>query len=292
MWTGCLTALITPFRDGAVDYDALGRLVETQIAAGIDGLVPCGSTGEAATLTHEEHAQVVRAVVEMARRRVPVIAGTGSNATAEAIRLTTEAERAGADGALLISPYYNRPPQEGIYRHYEAVAAATALPLLVYNIPGRTGSNVLPETIARLARLRNVVGVKEASGSMTQVQEIVATCGESFAVLSGDDNMTLPIMTAGGTGVIAVASNLVPDRMVRMAHALRAGRLAEGRAEALALLPLMQALMTLDVNPIPIKTALALCGWCREEFRLPLVPMVPAARERLRAVLESHGLLG
>ena len=292
MWSGCLTALVTPFRPGgAVDYDALGTIVEAQITGGVQGLVPCGSTGEAATLTHEEHAQVVRAVIEMARRRVPVIAGTGSNSTAEAIRLTQEAERAGADGALLISPYYNRPPQEGIVRHYAAVAAATKLPLLVYNIPGRTGSNVLPETIARLARIPNIVGVKEASGSMAQVQEIVATCGPEFAVLSGDDNMTLPIMTAGGCGVIAVTSNLVPERMVRMTAALRAGRLEEGRAEALALLPLLQALMTLDVNPIPVKTALAMRGLCQEEFRLPLVPMTPAARERLHAVLEAHGLL-
>jgi 4-hydroxy-tetrahydrodipicolinate synthase len=292
MWSGCLTALITPFRSGgAVDYEALGALVEAQVAGGVQGLVPCGSTGEAATLTHEEHAQVVRAVVEMARRRVPVIAGTGSNSTAEAVRLTQEAERAGADGALLISPYYNRPPQEGIFRHYEAVAAATKLPLLVYNIPGRTGSNVLPETIARLARIPNIVGVKEASGSLPQVQEIIATCGPEFAVLSGDDNMTLPIMTAGGSGVIAVTSNLVPERMARMTGALGAGRLEEGRTEALALLPLFQALMTLDVNPIPVKTALAMRGACREEFRLPLVPMAPAARQRLRAVLETHGLL-
>lgn len=292
MWSGCLTALITPFREGgAVDYEALGTLVESQVTGGVHGLVPCGSTGEAATLSHEEHAQVVRAVVEMARKRLPVIAGTGSNSTAEAIRLTKEAERAGADGALLISPYYNRPPQEGIFRHYEAVAAATKLPVLVYNIPGRTSSNVLPETMARLAKIPNVVGVKEASGSMTQIQEILATCGRDFAVLSGDDAMALPIITAGGTGVIAVTSHLVPERFVKMALALREGRLAEGRAEALALLPLIQALMTLDVNPIPIKTALAMRGVCREEFRLPLVPMEAGPRERLRAVLQSHGLL-
>jgi 4-hydroxy-tetrahydrodipicolinate synthase len=292
MWSGCLTALVTPFREGgAIDYEALGRIVDAQIAGGVQGLVPCGSTGEAATLSHEEHAQVVRAVVEMARQRVPIIAGTGSNSTAEAIRLTKEAERAGADGALLISPYYNRPPQEGIFRHYEAVAAATSLPILIYNIPGRTGSNVLPETIARLSRIPNVVGVKEASGSMTQVQEILATCGPEFAVLSGDDNMTLPIMTAGGGGVIAVTSHLVPERMSRMAAALRDGRIAEGRAEALALLPLIQALMTLDVNPIPVKTALAMRGVCREEFRLPLVAMAPAARERLRGVLHDYGLV-
>jgi|SRR5688572_22626546 4-hydroxy-tetrahydrodipicolinate synthase len=292
MWSGCLTALITPFREGgAVDYEALGRVVEAQIAGGVQGLVPAGSTGEAATLTHEEHAQVVRAVVEMARKRVPVIAGTGSNATAEAIRLTQEAERAGADGALLISPYYNRPPQEGIFRHYQAVAAATRLPLLVYNIPSRTASNILPDTMVRLAAIPNVVGVKEASGSMGQVQAVLSTCGPDFAVLSGDDAMTLPIMTAGGRGVIAVTSHLVPERMSRMAAALAAGRLDEGRAEALALFPLIDALMTLDVNPIPVKTALALRGVCREEFRLPLVPMAPGPRERLRTVLQSHGLL-
>jgi 4-hydroxy-tetrahydrodipicolinate synthase len=256
----------------------------------VHGLVPCGSTGESATLTHEEHAQVVGAVIEMARRRVPVIAGTGSNSTAEAIRLTKEAERAGADGALLISPYYNRPPQDGIFRHYEAVAAATSLPILVYNIPARTGSNVLPETIERLSRIRNVVGVKEASGSLAQVQEIVASCSPEFVVLSGDDNMTLPIMSAGGRGVIAVASHLVPERLARLTTALNEGRTAEGRAEALALLPLLQAL-SLDVNPIPVKTALAMRGLCQEEFRLPLVPMAPAARERLHAVLQRYDLV-
>jgi 4-hydroxy-tetrahydrodipicolinate synthase len=291
MWSGCLTALITPFRSGgAVDYEALGTIVEAQIAGGVHGLVPCGSTGESATLTHEEHAQVVGAVIEMARRRVPVIAGTGSNSTAEAIRLTKEAERAGADGALLISPYYNRPPQDGIFRHYEAVAAATSLPILVYNIPARTGSNVLPETIERLSRIRNVVGVKEASGSLAQVQEIVASCSPEFVVLSGDDNMTLPIMSAGGRGVIAVASHLVPERLARLTTALNEGRTAEGRAEALALLPLLQAL-SLDVNPIPVKTALAMRGLCQEEFRLPLVPMAPAARERLHAVLQRYDLV-
>src|SRR5581483_5455272 len=180
MFTGCLTALVTPFRDGAVDHQALAALVEAQIAGGVHGLVPCGSTGESATLTHEEHIEVVR-------RRVPVIAGTGSNATAEAIRLTRAAEEAGADGALLISPYYNRPTQEGIVRHYAAVAEATRLPLIPYNIPGRTASNITPETMARLARIPNIVGVKEASGSLEQVQQVIAACGPAFAVYSGDD---------------------------------------------------------------------------------------------------------
>src|SRR5580765_4884233 len=210
MLTGAMTALVTPFRAGEVDLRALGALVEEQIAAGVHALVPCGSTGEAATLTHEEHVAVVRDVVRAARGRVPVIAGTGSNSTAEAVRLTRGAEEAGADGALLISPYYNRPTQEGIYRHYAAVADATKLPLIVYNIPVRTASNITPETIARLARIPNIVGVKEASGSLAQVTEVIAAAGPDFAVYSGDDVLTLPIMAAGGRGAISVGANLLP----------------------------------------------------------------------------------
>src|SRR5215813_3358799 len=198
MFSGALTALVTPFRAGEVDTRALAALVEAQIAGGIHGLVPCGSTGESATLTHEEHVEIVRQVVRAARGRVPVIAGTGSNSTAEAIRLTRGAEEAGADGALLISPYYNKPTQDGIYRHYAAVAEATKLPLIIYNIPGRTASNITPETLARLARIRNVVGVKEATGSLAQVVETIAACGPDFAVYSGDDILTLPIMAVGG----------------------------------------------------------------------------------------------
>jgi 4-hydroxy-tetrahydrodipicolinate synthase len=291
MWTGCFTALITPFgADGAIDYDALGALVEAQIAGGVQGLVPCGSTGEAATLTHDEHGAVVRAVIETCRGRVPVIAGAGSNATAEAIRLTRDAEAAGADGALLISPYYNKPPQEGIYQHYAAVAAATTLPILVYNIPGRTGSNIAPETLARLARVSNIAGVKEASGSMDHVLATMAAAGPDFAIYSGDDGMTLPIMGAGGLGVISVTSNLIPERFAAFAAALGAGRHEAARAEAVALQPLIQALMTLDVNPIPIKTALAMTGRCQESFRLPLVRMAPDRRERLAEVLGAFGL--
>jgi len=290
MFTGAMTALVTPFRDGEVDARALEALVEAQIAGGINALVPCGSTGEAATLTHEEHLAVVRAVVRAARGRVPVIAGTGSNSTAEAIRLTRGAEEAGADAALLISPYYNKPTQDGIYRHYAAVADATGLPLILYNIPGRTGSNITPDTIARLARLPNIAGVKEASGNLAQVLEIIDESGADFGIYSGDDILTLPIMAAGGHGVIAVGANLMPRAYVELTDALLAGDLERARMQNHRLLPLMMAL-TLEVNPIPVKTALAMMGQCADEFRLPLTPMSPGARVRLEDVLREYELV-
>lgn len=283
-FTGCLTALITPFRDGAVDHAALAELVEAQIAAGVDGLVPCGSTGESATLTHDEHVEVIRTVVKAARRRVPVIAGTGSNSTIEAVRLTRGAEECGADGALLISPYYNRPTQAGIVAHYEAVAKASRLPLIVYNIPARTGSNILPETLARLARVPNVVGVKEACGSLGQIIDVITSCGPDFDVYSGDDNLTLPIMAAGGCGVISVSSNLVPRTMTDFAKALLASDLGRARALQARLVPLWRVLFS-EVNPIGIKTALAIRGRCADEFRLPLTPMTSANRAALERVL-------
>ena len=290
MLTGAMTALVTPFRGGEVDTRALEALVEAQIAGGIDALVPCGSTGEAATLTHEEHLAVVRAVVRVARGRVPVIAGTGSNSTAEAIRLTRGAEEAGADAALLISPYYNKPTQDGIYRHYAAVADATGLPLILYNIPGRTGSNITPDTIARLARLPNIAGVKEASGNLAQVLEIIDESGADFGIYSGDDILTLPIMAAGGHGVIAVGANLMPRAYAELTDALLAGDLERARMQNHRLLPLMMAL-TLEVNPIPVKTALAMMGQCADEFRLPLTPMSPGARVRLEDVLREYELV-
>ncbi len=291
MFTGALTALVTPFRAGEVDSRALGALVEAQIAAGIHGLVPCGSTGEAATLTHDEHMALVREVVRVARGRVPVIAGTGSNSTAEAIRLTRAAEDAGTDAALLISPYYNKPTQEGIYRHYAAVAEATKLPLIVYNIPGRTASNITPETLGRLSRIPNVVGVKEASGSLAQVIEVIAAAGPDFAVYAGDDVLTLPIMAAGGQGVISVTANVVPHEFAALAKALLDGDLSRGRTLMHRLLPLVNALMGLEVNPIPVKTALALMGRCAEEFRLPLTCMNAAGRAKLEGVLREYDLV-
>jgi 4-hydroxy-tetrahydrodipicolinate synthase len=290
MITGTLTALVTPFRQGEIDWKALAELVEWQIASGVDGLVPCGSTGESATLTHEEHLQIVREVVKVTRKRVPVVAGTGSNSTAEAVRLTRGAAELGADAALLISPYYNKPTQEGIFRHYAAVAEAARIPIIVYNIPGRTASNLTPETIGRLARVEHVAGVKEASGSLAQVLEVIEAAGPDFAVYSGDDVLTLPIVAAGGHGVISVAANVVPAEFVALTKALLAGDLAEARERNLRLLPLMRALF-LEVNPIPVKTALGSMGRCRDELRLPLTPMSPPARERLTAVLREYRLV-
>ena len=290
MFTGCMTALITPFAGGDVDHRALADLIEAQIAGGVHGVVPCGSTGEAATLTHDEHIAIVREVVRLVRGRVPVIAGTGSNSTAEAIRLTRAAEEAGADGALLISPYYNKPTQEGIYRHYAAVAEATRLPLIVYNIPGRTSSNISAETMGRLSRIPNVVGVKEASGSLAHVLEVIQASGPDFAVYSGDDILTLPIMAAGGKGVIAVTANLVPRDFATLAEALLAGDLERGRTLMRRLLPLVQA-TSLEVNPLPVKTALAMMGRCAEEFRLPLTCMSAPARATLEKVLREYELV-
>jgi 4-hydroxy-tetrahydrodipicolinate synthase len=287
-----MTALVTPFRGGgAIDFPALAVLVEEQVAGGTSALVPCGSTGESATLTHEEHVEVVRAVVKTARGRVPVIAGTGSNSTAEAIRLTRAAADAGADAALLISPYYNKPTQEGIYRHYVAIAEASRIPLIVYNIPGRTASNITPETLGRLARVPNIIGVKEATGSLAQVIETMEACGPEFEVYSGDDILTLPIMAAGGQGVISVVANVVPRRFADLTAALLAGDLDRARAENRALLPLMHVLMGLEVNPIGVKAALATMGKIADELRPPLTSMTAANRARVEAVLREYRLV-
>jgi 4-hydroxy-tetrahydrodipicolinate synthase len=286
MFSGAFSALITPFRDGAVDETALRDLVEWQIQSGIDGLVPCGSTGESATLTHAEHEQVITLVVKQARGRVPVIAGTGSNSTAEAIRLTTFAREVHADGALLISPYYNKPTQEGIYKHYKMIAASIDLPLIVYNIPGRTGSNILPETFARMCEIKQIVGVKEASGSMDQCSDILKLCGDRLAMLSGDDSLTLPLMAMGARGVIAVVSNVVPRETHDLATAALAGDFTRAREIHFKLLPLMRALFT-ETNPIPIKQACAFMGKCTNEMRMPLTPMTPAAADRLRSVMKE-----
>ena len=290
MLTGSMTALVTPFRGGAVDQHALEKLVEMQVEGGTDALVPCGSTGESATLTHEEHVEIVRQVVRIARGRVPVIAGTGSNSTTEAIRLTRGAEEAGAAAALLISPYYNRPTQEGIYRHYAAIAEATRLPLILYNIPARTSSNMTPETIGRLSRIPNIVGVKEASGSLAQVIEVIEAAGPDFAIYSGDDILTLPIMAVGGKGAISVGANVLPRDFADLCAALLAGDLARARTLMHRLLPLVHAL-ALEVNPIPVKTALALMGKCAEEFRLPLTCVGSGNRAKLETVLREYDLV-
>jgi 4-hydroxy-tetrahydrodipicolinate synthase len=290
VFEGVLTALVTPFRDGAVDERMLQDLVEQQITAGVDGLVPCGSTGEAATLSHGEHRRVIEVVVNAARGRVRVLAGTGSNSTQEAVALTVHAKEAGADGALLISPYYNKPTPEGLVGHFETVARETAFPLVIYNIPGRTASNLLPDTLARLAEIEQVIGVKESCGDLHQVAQTIAATPDDFLVLSGDDWATLPILTLGGTGVISVASNLVPADVVELVRAFRSGDLARARDLHYRLLPLVDALFC-ETNPIPVKAALALRGLIGEEIRLPLTPLTQPSRERLQLVMKEFGLL-
>ena len=290
MFEGVLTALVTPLRDGVVDERALGELVELQIAAGIDGLVPCGSTGEAATLSHAEHRRAVEVVVSAARGRVKVLAGTGSNSTSEAIELTRYAKEAGADGALLISPYYNKPTQEGIIAHYAEVARQTAFPLVVYNIPGRTASNVLPETLARLAEIDQIVGVKESCGNLDQMAHVIASVPDDFCVVSGDDSLTLPLLAIGGRGVISTTSNVAPSEMVELVRAFRAGDVERARAVHYRLLPLFDALFC-ETNPIPVKAALSMRGLILEELRLPLTRLSAPNRERLQLAMKEFGLL-
>ena len=290
MFEGVFTALVTPFRDGEIDAPALHALVNHQVDAGIDGVVPCGSTGESATLSHAEHRRVVEIVVEAAGGRIPVVAGTGSNNTREAIELTHHAKAAGADGALLISPYYNKPTQEGIFAHFEAVARETGLPLIVYNIPGRTASNILPGTLARLADVDCIVGVKEACGDVDQIAHVVAECHDDFAVLSGDDALTLPLLSIGCTGVISASANVAPREMVELVGEAQAGRFDRALGVHQRLLPLFDALFC-ETNPIPVKAAVALQGRCSDEIRLPLTPISDGNRERLRMVMKELELL-
>lgn len=290
MFEGTFTALVTPFRDGEVDYDVYGKLIDKQVEAGVDGVVPCGSTGESATLSHEEHERVIAFTIERAAKRIKVIAGTGSNSTRESIRLTRFAKEHGADGSLLIAPYYNKPTQDGLYAHYAAIAEAVALPQLVYNIPGRSAVNITPETMGRLSQIENIVGVKEASGSLDQVSRVVELCGPNFTVLSGDDSLTLPIMAVGGRGVIAVISNLLPQKLVRLVKAANEGDFATARTIHYELMPVMRS-MSLETNPIPVKAALALMGTIKDELRLPLTTLTSDNRDKLRAVLKANGLL-
>jgi len=290
MFSGSMTAIITPFRDGEIDTGALERLVDFQIANGTTALVPCGSTGESATLTHEEHITVVRLVVRYARGRVPVIAGTGSNSTREALALTRAAKESGADAALLISPYYNKPTQEGIYQHFKAIAEGSRFPLIVYNIPGRTASKIEASTLARLAAIKEIIGLKEATGSLDEVQEVIRLCGDRLEVYSGDDSLTLPVMAVGGAGVISVVANVLPKASAAMTTAARAGDFATARRRHYEMLPLVRALF-LETNPIPVKAALSMMGYCRDELRLPLVPMSDGPRATLRAVMQQFGLL-
>lgn len=290
MFTGSLVAIVTPYRQGKVDERALAELIEWQIAKGTSGIVPCGTTGESATLSHDEHNRVIELTVEVARRRVPVIAGTGSNSTEEAIALTRHAKQAGVDGALLITPYYNKPTQEGLYRHYKAVAEAVDLPLVLYNIPGRTGINMLPATIARLSAIQTIMGVKEGSGSVQQASDIVQMCGDRLTVLAGDDSLTLPMMAVGGKGVITVTANIMPTEMADLVKAFAEGKVEEARRLHFKLSPIFAALFY-ETNPIPVKEALGLMGKIDPELRLPLCPMAQDTREKLIHVLREAALI-
>jgi len=288
---GAFTALVTPFSGGEVDEDRYRALIEWQIEQGIHGLVPCGTTGESATLSHAEHKRVIRICVEQVKGRIPVLAGAGSNNTREAVDLTREAKEAGADGALLITPYYNKPTQHGLVEHFAAIAAQVALPFVVYNVPSRTSVNVLPETLAKIkARVPQVVGVKEATGNLTQISDIIEYCGPDFAVLSGDDFTVLPTLAVGGVGVISVVSNIVPGMMAGMCNAFFAGDLAKARELHYRMAPLCRG-MFLETNPVPVKTALGWMGKLGFETRLPMVEMLPANQDKLRAILAAAGLV-
>jgi 4-hydroxy-tetrahydrodipicolinate synthase len=282
---GCGTALVTPFQqDGSLDKETLASLVEWQIQEGIHFLVPCGTTGEGATLTSEEYLATVAITVKVTAGRIPVVAGAGGNNTAKVIELIRELEVLGIDGILSVAPYYNKPTQEGIYQHFKAIAQSSRLPILVYNVPGRTGSNILPETLLRLAELKNIAGVKEASGDISQVAEICLRAPENFRILSGDDALTLPLIALGGQGIISVIANEVPSMMVKFVNACLSGNYEEARRWNRKLLPLMKANF-LESNPIPVKAAMAMMGKIAEVYRLPLTKMSDDARAKLATVL-------
>jgi 4-hydroxy-tetrahydrodipicolinate synthase len=290
MFKGAIVAIVTPFKNGEVDEEALRELIEFQITNGTDGIVPCGTTGESATLTHEEHDRVIEITIDAVGKRVPVIAGTGSNSTAEALRLTKHAFEAGADGALIVCPYYNRPTQEGLYQHFKMIAENVPIPIVPYNIPSRTGVNLLPGMVMKLAKIKNIVGIKEASGSIKQASDIIGLCGDGFAVLSGDDIFTLPLLAMGGAGIISVLSNVAPADMAGLVDAFASDDLAEAKALHHKMSPLIDALF-MEVNPIPVKAALSLMGRIKYEYRLPLCKMSDTNFDKLRKVMVDYGLI-
>ena len=290
MFEGSFVAIVTPFKNGEVDAAALRDLIEFHIANGTNGIVPCGTTGESATLSHAEHEEVIRLSVETCKGRIPVLAGTGSNATQEAIELTLRAQKIGADGALLITPYYNKPPQEGLFQHFSIVAKETDIPIILYNVPSRTSINMLPRTVARLSSVNNIVGIKEASGSLVQVSEIIDSCGPDFEVISGEDPLTWPILAIGGKGVISVTANLVPDKFAKLVDAARTGDVETAKALHYELLKLND-IMFIETNPIPVKAALALMGRIQNEFRAPLCPPSEESLSQLNTVLKDYALI-
>lgn len=290
MFRGSIVAIVTPFKEGRVDEEAYRQLIDFQIENGTSAIVPCGTTGESATLNMEEHSQVINIAVQAVNKRVPVIAGTGGNSTSEAIELTAHAKKAGADASLQVTPYYNKPTQEGLYQHFKAIAKAVALPQVLYNVPGRTSVNMLPTTVARLAELPEVVAIKEASGDLGQMAEIVRLAGDNINLLSGDDNVTLPVLSIGGKGVVSVVANIVPNDTADMVKAWEEGDVKKAKELFYKLFPLCQA-MFYETNPIPVKTSLALMGKIQNELRLPLCPMAPTNLDRLKKALQDYGLL-
>ena len=289
MFEGSFVAIVTPFKNGKIDAPALSGLIEFHIENGTNGIVPCGTTGESATLDHAEHEEVVRVTVESCKGRIPVLAGTGSNATHEAVELTQRAQKLGADGALLITPYYNKPTQEGLYQHFSTVAKETDLPIMLYNVPSRTAINMEPGTVARLSSIKNIVGIKEASGSLVQVSEIIASCGPDFSVSSGEDALTWPILAIGGKGVISVTANLVPGKFAKLCQAAREGDVETAKALHYELLKLNDV-MFIETNPIPVKAALALMGRIENEFRPPLCPPTEEHLSQLKTTLGVYAL--
>jgi len=288
---GCGTALVTPFKhDGSIDEVALRKLVEFQLREGIDFLVPCGTTGETPTLEHGEYLGVIRLVLQEVNGKVPVIAGAGGYNTRKVVGLAQELGPIGVQGILSVAPYYNKPTQEGLYQHFKAIAESTDLPVILYNVPSRTGSNIEPATVARLSKIPNIIGIKEASGSITQQMQVLDAVGPGFRVLSGDDAFTLPLMALGGVGVISVVANEIPGPMTKLAHLMLEGKLEEARKLHFQLLPLMQANF-IETNPIPVKAALAMMGMIKEVYRLPMIPMKPENRAKLEKALAAQGLL-
>jgi 4-hydroxy-tetrahydrodipicolinate synthase len=291
MFTGTYTAIVTPFKNGQLDVPALERLVRIQIKAGVDGIVPVGTTGESPTVDYEEHLEIIALTVKYCAGRVKVLAGTGGNSTSEAVYLTREAEKIGADGSLQVAPYYNKPTQEGLFQHFQEIAHTTRLPIVLYSIPGRCGVEIGVETVRRLARqCRNVIGIKEAGGSADRVSALRAALGPKFAILSGDDSLTLPFMAVGADGVVSVASNVVPREVAQMVAAFRRGQIRKASQLHAKLYPLFKDLF-IETNPVPVKAALAMKGLIEEEYRLPLVPMSAANRARLRATMKGCGIL-
>lgn len=290
MFKGSIVAIVTPFNDGRFDEEAFSELIEWHISKGTNAIVPCGTTGESATLDYEEHYRVIEVAVKTVNKRIPVIAGTGANSTDESIMITKKAKELGADAALLVAPYYNKPTQEGLYRHYKSVAEAVDIPIVLYNVPGRTAVNILPTTVARLAEIDNIVAIKEATGDMKQVSEIIRLCGDKITLLSGDDFTTLTLLALGGKGVISVTANIVPHEVSEMCRLWEEGNIEEARRLHYKLEPLNQA-MFIETNPIPVKTALSMMGKIKEEFRLPLCEMSGPNKERLRTILSDFGLI-